>query len=244
MTRKDLNTYERDYAELPFERIAETFRRRRIISDIERRDGIRRILEVGCGYKSIFSDLDNTYGGTIVEPVSAFLERQRSLQGRCGLFLSTLENLDPLVFESHDCVLLSSILHEVENPVALLRHSLKFLRKDGFVICVVPNGLSIHRFIGQQKGIIDDLTSVSDTQKKMQQRAAVFTPSSLRDLVTSAGVSVVEHSTFFPKLLSHAQMQHSYDQGLLTDEFLEILDRLSEECDPSGSEIILVGTNS
>lgn len=238
---RDLDQYLKEYCELPFERVVESYRRRAIVEALDTLSS-KSLIEVGCGLRSIFYDLSDEYKGIIIEPIAELLERQklglnRSVDYRNAQFQDVMD----LEIGSDRIVLFSSLLHELRNPEDLLEHSKRFLGDSGSIICVVPNGLSIHRFLGVEKNLLSGQLDRSETQQRMQQAQTVFTPETLTKLLEDCGFRVSHVRTFFPKLTSHARMQHLLDKGRITKEFLEQLFRLSDELEPIGSEILIIG---
>ena len=240
---RNLDAYLTHYYKLPFERTAERFRRRKLLETLALLQP-QSILEVGCGLNSIFADIDESVCGTIIEPISALLERQRHLQPRCKMHQSILEQIDPQLVTTHDCVLLSSLIHEVDDPKELIEKSLEWLKPKGTIICIVPNGLSIHRFIGLHKGILDSQISRTATQNEMQQRQEVFTPETLSEMMGEFSLKTKSLTTFFPKIFGHAQMQDLLDRDVIDEQFLEQMYELSDHVSPAGSEILYVGEKS
>ncbi len=92
---RDLNDYLTHYYKLPFERTAERFWRRKLLETLTLLQP-QSILEVGCGLNSIFADIDEKVCGTIIEPISTLLERQRHLQPRCKMHLYRKRTTDAL----------------------------------------------------------------------------------------------------------------------------------------------------
>jgi hypothetical protein len=74
----------------------------------------------------------------------------------------------------------------------------------------------------------------------MQQHQTVFSPESLTIFLETWGFEVETLKTFFPKVSSHSQMQQFLNEKLIDDEFLETLYKLSDQLEPTGSEIIAV----
>lgn len=238
---RDLNSYLNEYYLLPFERIAEKYRRKAVLKAL-REIQPQSLVEVGCGQDSIFNHLDLSILGTIVEPIESLTTSQdlgRRLP-KVKVINSLFEAVQVGAIEQAEVVLLSSILHEVNDATLLIETSSRFLQSDGAIVLVVPNAWSIHRFVGQRKNIITNLDDHSDTQRKMQQQQPAYSPESLTIFLDSCGFDIESLKTFFPKLSSHSQMQQFLDSKLLDDGFLDRLYDLSEYLEPTGSEIIAI----
>ena len=90
---RNLEQYLDYYRELPYERIAESFRRQEILSVI-RGLQTKRLGEIGCGLDSVFNYLDVEIGGFIVEPISQLLAQQVDLRDNVETYCTTLEKLE------------------------------------------------------------------------------------------------------------------------------------------------------
>ena len=238
---RDLNAYLNEYYLLPFERSAEKYRRKAVLKAL-REIQPQSLVEVGCGQDSIFNHLDSSILGTIVEPIESLTTGQdlgRRLP-KVKVINSLFEVVQVGAIEQAEVVLLSSILHEVNDATLLIETSSRFLQSDGAIVLVVPNAWSIHRFVGERKNIITNLDDHSDTQRKMQQQQPAYSPESLTIFLDKCGFYIESLKTFFPKLSSHSQMQQFLDSKLLDDGFLDRLYDLSEYLEPTGSEIIAI----
>src|SRR5262245_61544983 len=77
-TKRDLDSYQREYAAVPFETIMVKVRKS-IISNFIRKNRFRNILEVGCGGEPIFEILEDFNSFTTLEPGDYFFERAQKL---------------------------------------------------------------------------------------------------------------------------------------------------------------------
>lgn len=240
MASRDLEVYLDNYYELPFERIAEGYRRRHVLACLSNLR-VKSLTEIGCGYESIFHSLENGVEGTVIEPIHELIIKQKTILGENVKFINKrLEDVNPSEINKAEAVLLSSILHEVGDAKLFLELARDLISAEGVAVIVVPNAWSIHRFVGLKKGVIQELDDYSQTQIKMQQNQKVFSPDSLGELVELAGYEVLFSETFFPKILSHSQMAMQYESGVLGDDFLEQMYQLSETLNPVGSEILMI----
>lgn len=239
-SNRNLHGYLESYLELPFERVAEHFRRREILKVLNIL-GCSRLAEVGCGLDSIFNHLDGNISGYVIEPIQKLLDMQNTLPPNVTKLHSRLEDVPMEDGIFSDTVLMSSILHEIDHPENFLQLALNLLSANGHIVCVVPNAWSLHRLVGWKKGILESPESRTTTQDVMQQRQTTFTPESITALFTRLNLRVVECRTFMPKLLSHSQMQNLLDNEIIDFKFIETLQELSSELDPVGSELIIIG---
>ncbi|QDQ26267.1 class I SAM-dependent methyltransferase [Chitinimonas arctica] len=235
---RDIHDYTVQYQSLPFEAIQAGFRRRRVLAEIARVQP-RHLLEVGCGLAPLFTDLPDT-AVTVIEPAPAFAEHARQLAGGrtdVRVMEGYLESVAP-PGDKVDMIILSSLLHEVEDPQALLAAVRRHCDGDTLVHVNVPNALSLHRLLAVAMGLMDAPGAISATQRTMQQRATYDTTSLAAEL-ESAGFEVVARGSLFIKPFTHGQMQQLVDSGFMTDAMLEGLDKLVEQLPEQGSEIYI-----
>jgi 2-polyprenyl-3-methyl-5-hydroxy-6-metoxy-1,4-benzoquinol methylase len=236
---RDLDAYQRDYGELPFE--ASQVRKRKIIESLARHRP-RSILEVGCGVEPIFDHYRSYERCTVVEPGDEFVRNARErAQGREGITIihgSLEDHAAVLSANDYDFIVLSSLLHEVPDCKQLLDATASLCGRDTIVHVNVPNARSIHRLLALEMGLIHSIYERSHTQERMQQ-SRTFDSNSLAELVSQSEFEIVEQGTFFIKPLTHAQMASLQASGMLTERMLEGLYGLSRHFPENGSEIFM-----
>ena len=241
---RDLDKYQSDYVNLAFEPHQVRYRKRTTVKSL-RRHHARRILEVGCGLDPIFMHYTDFETLDIIEPTKAFFQAaEQAAKGVANVRLhaGTLETeAHKLTDPGFDFILVSSLLHEVENPRELLSLARSLCGERTIVHLVVPNARSLHRLLAVEMGLIDSIFTRSMNQQTMQQHGT-FDLQSLSDLIESCDLSVVESGTFFIKPFAHAQMAELLEQGFLTSQMLEGLYLLTKYLPEFGSEIFVNAT--
>jgi trans-aconitate methyltransferase len=233
---RDLVDYTAQYRQLPFEPIQAAYRRRLVLQQIGA-CAPRTLLEVGCGELTLAAELPQTEV-TVVEPSADFANGARRLvegSPRVTVIESTLEACADRL-GSFDMVVVSCLLHEVVDPMALLLAAKGRLSSGGVLHVNVPNARSLHRLLAMAMGLIADPAALSDTQRQMQQRAT-YDADSLEAVLHEAGLEVSARGSLFVKPFTHAQMQWLVDQGFMTPTMLDGFDRLVDPLPGLGSEI-------
>lgn len=239
--KRNLNDYQAQFDSLPFERTLEIYRKKRLLELVHRDiKASQSLLEVGPGLNPIFPSLKEIKSVVVLEPLVSIHEQllDRFKQTE-HLEISTLlleDYVKANQSRKFDLVILSSVLHELPNPTDMLIEIRKILNKDGVLLVVVPNNLSIHRLIGYDKGLIKSLTELTTTEIMMQQFAS-YSPQTLKQLLTSTGFKSVEVITSFIKLLPHSEMQEAIDTERIKNEDLDFLYNISDLLRDYGSEI-------
>ena len=239
---RDLNDYQSRYEDEPGERIQVKYRRKHVISIMDRYPH-RNILEVGCGLEPLFLYYKDFDTMTVVEPGETFYKRAEEKASKehakitCinGCIEDTVEILKKERIH-FDYVVVSSLLHELEEPDALLEALHSIVHGDTVIHINVPNAYSIHRLIAKGMGMLSDVHTLSE-QQKIMQRHAVYDIPSLCEYVISHGFRITERGGFFPKFLTGAQLDKCLEKKIVDESFFDGLDSISECFEKYGSEI-------
>ena len=241
--------YARAYGEdYGFERIMVAARRRPII-DWLLRHRPDTVVEVGCG-SDLLVEAAHTAGvpfssWVIVEPSEEFVriatERTADdpqLQSRVHVVPDFMENavarIGDLCPGKVDAVVCSSVLHEVPEPLDMLRAIREVLHPVGGRLHVnVPNALSLHRRLARAMGLIPDEWAMSDRNIELAQ-FGVLDAEALRRLVQAEGFEVESTGGIMLKPFTHAQME-ALPFG--TPALLDGLDLLGSELPELAAEV-------
>ena len=233
---RDLADYAEEYARSPSEPLQVGFRRRRVLARVAVR-APRRLLEIGCGEAPLFLDLPGV-ACTVVEPAPAFAEHARRLgAGRPDVVVVQAPAEDVVPDEvggRFDMVVVSGLLHEVPDPQQLLASARTLCAPGGVLHVNVPSAHSLHRLLAVAMGLIPHPAAESANQRRLQQQR-VYDASGLERELAAAGFVVRERGSILVKPFTHAQMQRLVDDGFLTPELLDGLDRLTEQLPDPGS---------
>ncbi len=238
---RDIDRYQKAYIESSFEPTQARMRKRVVIEQMQLWRA-RRILEVGCGMDPMFCHYRSFDRFVVVEPGAEFAANAREKGDGTSKILvidDFLENAiqqGRLKAEDFDCVLVSGLLHELEDPLQLMKQ-LRSIASDGTRVHVnVPNARSLHRLLAFEMGLIDDLHQISDRQKTLQQ-SHTFDMKRLKHLCEQAGFVVTGQGSFFIKPFTHMQMFMLSEIGLLDQRMLDGLMKLEKHLPGLGSEI-------
>ena len=237
-SNRDLDNYLKTYLG-PFEEIQISYRRKKVIEIIENYTP-EIILEVGCGKDSLVNYLsqDTISKFYIVEPISDFLKvavKKKSDKIIC--INEKIENVATL--NTHlDFIIISSLLHEVVDPLQILKNIYNLAEVDTVIHINTPNSLSFHRLLAKEMGMIKSLYERSETQILLQQHHT-FDLCSFIKLAEDAGFEVIEKGSFFIKPFTHSQMQQMLDKKILGMNVIEGLYKMIKYIPEMGSEIFL-----
>ncbi len=123
------------------------------------------------------------------------------------------------------CILGNHVLEHVDDPVRVLRQCYDWLTPGGIAVFTVPNATSLHRRIGVELGMLDNVSSPSD-QDRVIGHQRVYNMDGLKSDVTKAGFVLLEAGGFNLKLVSQAQMLD------WPDSLHEAIYKVSRHCCP------------
>jgi len=106
----------------------------------------------------------------------------------------------------HDHVVLANVLHELDEPEALLAAvAERHLALGGVLHLSLQNPQSLHRLVALEMGLIDDLSAVAANGLKYATRR-LYTASELTELAASAGLELIHREGVMLKPLPNAAM--------------------------------------
>jgi len=141
-------------------------------------------------------------------------------EARVELIHSLFDDFVPS--EQFDLIHMGGMLKHLDDPVALLLRARSWLKPDGLLIATTPNARSLHRRVGVHMGMLKDLSSLSETDKKVGNLRH-YDLDSFGKLLADAGFEVIEIATSVVKPASSDRMAD------WPDDLLDALDRIADE---------------
>ena len=242
---RDFESYFKEFEALPFERHLEKFRHKRLLELIGQYcKQSNRVLEIGPGRNPVFPKLEKALHVDVLEPLNPLyqiLVQENLHLEEIVIHNKTLDEAISVIDGNYDCIIMSSVLHEIQHQSIALLQVQELLREGGKLFIVVPNNMSIHRLIGLHTGFVSELSDLTTTELKMQQYKSYY-PQTLTDQLVSLNFNIISVATGFVKLCPHARMQALIDNGMISDEVLDFFYKASDQLDGFGSEIFAVVT--
>lgn len=123
--------------------------------------------------------------------------------------------------QRYDNVLLTHVLEDLDDPVALLsRINREWLAEGGRLFLACPNGNAPSRQIAVKMGLISHNTAVTEAEAAHGHRRTYTLDTLERDAV-SAGLEVVQRSGIFFKALANFQWDRLLQTDIISPEYLE-----------------------
>ena len=236
--------YADQYHTQSFETVMVEIRRDRVLASLQEHS-CRRILEIGCGLEPLFPYLKDYEHYVIVEPSPEFVQHARSVALATGkpeirVIEGYFEELPKEIFagDRFDMIILSSLLHEVPDPGALLQAIRQVTDEQTVVHINVPNVYSFHRLLALEMGLIASIDARSQTEISFGRHTR-FDRSKLITLVENYGFDVLSSGSYFIKPFSHAQMERIIGAGIVDSAIVAGLAGMVKYLPDMGCEIFV-----
>ncbi len=138
--------------------------------------------------------------------------------GKLTIYNQSFESFNPNF--QFDIILAMHILEHLENPIDFLHKIRNYLKKNGKLIAMVPNALSLHRLAAVKMGLLNRPHSLNDQDKQLGHRR-VYYPDQLIDHLQQSGLSVIDHGGIFLKPLTNKQIQDHWTESMM-DAFYQL----------------------
>lgn len=164
------------------------------------------ILELGVGHgfsTDIFSKAVEEY--TVIEGSKKVIDEFNAnfkLQN-VKIIESYFETFDS--DKKYDNIIMGFILEHVDNPDLIIEKYIKYLKKHGKLFIAVPNAECLHRRIGYEANLLEDIEKLSEADLLLGHKR-YFTVEKLKKLVARQGLKIVSLEGLFLKPLTTKQL--------------------------------------
>ena len=134
-------------------------------------------------------------------------------------------------------IICSGLLHEVSEPRSLLSAIRRICKEETVVHIEVPNANSMHRLLGVEMSLIEDIYSKSENNIRLQQNTN-FDMDQLKKIVEESGMKIIEEGSLFIKPFSHKQMGEMCKCGIIDEYVLDGLYNLTKYMPQFGSVFV------
>ncbi len=207
----------------------------------------RSVVEIGCGQDLLYDRVCKIYGNIeswiIVEPApffSAIASKKAEYSAPLIVindFVETaIDRIKSSLTRPLDLCIISGVLHEVEDPSALLEAVSRFLSHKTIVHANVPNAYSLHRRLAKAMGMINDEHELNLRNRALEQYT-VFDNVSFPRLFEEAGYAVTSTGGYMIKPFTHEQMTAM--NKIITDAMLAGFYVLGQEMPELAAEIFV-----
>lgn len=161
-------------------------------------------LGIGHGYTTnTFSKFFNSY--KVLEGGPKIIERFYELHPDTKIDVELVYFEDFETTDKFDAILMGYVLEHVDDPKLILNKYKHFLKENGSMYVVVPNGSALNRRFGLKAGYIKSLDEMSEFDYQCGHKRT-FTYESLLSLVKECGLKVEKCEGIFIKPMTTPQM--------------------------------------
>ncbi len=108
--------------------------------------------------------------------------------------------------EKFDAIEMGFVLEHVDNPLSIIKQYREFLKPDGSIFIAVPNARSLHRLIGNNAGMLNNLYKLSESDLECGHRR-YFDMNTIIKLISEAGLKVLHSEGILLKPFSTSQLE-------------------------------------
>lgn len=193
----------------------------RIMSEIIRSHKYESALSLGMGFKivsdQIINELSfNLKSYAILEGAENIIEefkKEYYNDKRITPIHTYFENF--VTEDKYDVIEMGFILEHVDDPEFILSHYKKYLKKGGRIFIAVPNARSLHRLIGYEAGLLDNLYKLSAYDLELGHKR-YFDLESLSSLVLKTGYKIQKTIGLMLKPITGNQIKElGWDESII-----------------------------
>jgi ubiquinone/menaquinone biosynthesis C-methylase UbiE len=186
-----------------------------------------RVLELGCATGLMTAELVAAGASvTVVDRSAAYLHRVRArgLEG-VRIIEADLHAIPPT--GEHEHVVLANVLHELDDPSAVLADAARRLADGGSVHTTLQNPRSIHRLAAFEMGLLDQLGDVAERGRQWGTKR-LYEADELAALGHAAGLEAVHRCGVMLKPLPNAEMAELSDAAI--EGLIRVARHFPEHC--------------
>lgn len=152
---------------------------------------------------------------------------------------STIENVG--IDQKFDYIYLIHTLEHLEDPVSSLQKIGSLLSEKGVLFVAVPNARALSRQIAVQMGLMPNHSSVTKGEA-LQGHHRTYSMDVLQSDLKQAGLKVVSAGGVLLKTLANYQFDAAIEAGIVSQEYIDAIDDLSEFYPDFSSSIYVIAS--
>jgi ubiquinone/menaquinone biosynthesis C-methylase UbiE len=177
-----------------------------------REKSYRSVLSLGIGHQVVNSGIRKEFefslqSHTILEGslsiIKELSDKISDQKGNVELVHTYFEDYN--TDKQFDLIEMGFVLEHVEDPYFILEKYSHFLKPGGTIFIAVPNAKSLHRMIGYEAGLLDNLYKLSEYDIKFGHKR-YFDLDSISEVVSKAGFKINKSSGLMLKPITTGQM--------------------------------------
>jgi len=204
------------------------------ICDTIRSKSLKSVLSLGIGHKVVNEIISDEFNHgleshTILEGsidiIDSFAKELTHHKDKIELVHTYFEEYE--TERQFDVIEMGFVLEHVDDPAFMLKKYSKFLKKGGVIFIAVPNAKSLHRMIGFEAGLIDDIYKLSEYDIKLGHKR-YFDVDIISRMVIDSGFKIIKSSGLLLKPITTSQIAQLNWQSNIINALLKIGDNYPE----------------
>ena len=216
---RDIQKYSKDYLNnLKFEDHLVRYRRKKSIEFLKKNDP-SQVIEIGCAAESAvddyvagigMSEIKSSFRWNTIEPSEDFIELAKSATtfNKIEFYKNFFEDVDlaGMNVDESTCIICAGLLHEIPSLDTFMKQIKLACDLGAKCHISVPNSHSLHRVVGQEMGVLEELHDLSDRNIFFQHHT-VFSNKTLKNLLLEYNLKIVDEGGYLIKPFTHTQME-------------------------------------
>jgi 2-polyprenyl-3-methyl-5-hydroxy-6-metoxy-1,4-benzoquinol methylase len=192
-----------------------------IMCRVIRDKGYKSALSLGIGHKIVseqmVNELNNNLNYYLIlegsENVIEDFKKNINYTEKVALVHTYFE--DFITDKTFDVIEMGFVLEHVNDPEFILSYYKKYLNPNGRIFIAVPNARSLHRLIGYEAGLLDDLYKLSEFDLQLGHKR-YFDLNSISSLVLKTGYKIISTTGLMLKPITAQQItQLNWDNNII-----------------------------
>jgi SAM-dependent methyltransferase len=199
-----------------------------------RDNNAKSVLSLGIGHKVVNEIITNEFNHGLesysilegsVNIINEFAKAYTGYEEKLELVHTYFEEYETT--KQFDVIEMGFVLEHVDDPFFILKKYKKYLKDKGVIFIAVPNARSLHRLIGFEAGLTDDIYKLSEYDINLGHKR-YFDLDMLSKMVIDSGYKIIKSSGLLLKPITTSQIAQLNWQSNIINALLKIGDDYPE----------------
>jgi ubiquinone/menaquinone biosynthesis C-methylase UbiE len=174
-----------------------------VLSELRKETGLGRVLELGCGTGNFTEAIvDNAEQIIATDLSDEMIFEARRLRGNLSKITFKVADATDLPYEnnSFDTILMTNLIHLVDNPVKVIEESYRVLKAGGIILV---SSFAVDEMSPDTRArVINNFVNTFGIPPRVKDRPKTTTVNDIKDLLTSGGFEMIRSDILGNKVKS------------------------------------------
>ena len=173
-------------------------------------ENAKSVLSLGIGHEVVSKALMNLLESNlesyhIVEGSPEIIKnfQDANSDAKIEVFHSYFDDFEPT--KKYDAIEMGFVLEHVDDPLLIVNRFKHFLSDNGSMYISVPNARSLHRLIGHEAGLLNDIYQLSPQDYELGHKR-YFDLDKIKEVINEEGLRVIKDRGLMLKPITGAQI--------------------------------------